>query len=66
MTDYIVIAVLVIVIGSAIFYIIREKKRGTKCIGCPSGGKCGSCNSCGGSCGNGGSCDCDMDDNKTE
>lgn len=58
MTDYIVIAILVVVIGSAIAYIIWEKKRGTKCIGCPSGGKCGSCNSCGGSC------SCDIDETK--
>jgi hypothetical protein len=50
MTDYIVIAILVVVIGSAIAYIIREKKRGTKCIGCPSGANCGSCKNCSGNC----------------
>ena len=46
MQDYIILAVLACVIAGVIFYIIREKKRGAKCIGCPyakqCGGKCGS------------------------
>lgn len=34
-----VIALLVIV-TLAVSYIVREKKRGTKCIGCPYAGSC--------------------------
>ena len=54
MTDIIVIAILLIIVGSASAYIIRTKKKGAKCIGCPMSGNC--CNSKNGkdSC----SCDC--------
>ena len=45
--DYIAIAVIVLIVGAAAFYIIRAKKRGEKCVGCPyakqCGGKCGGC-----------------------
>ena len=44
MIDYIVGAVLGILIGAAIAYIIREKKRGAACIGCPAAGTCGAKN----------------------
>ena len=44
MKDIIIIAVIALVLGAALFYIIRAKKRGEKCIGCPYS-KC-----CGGSC----------------
>ncbi len=37
MTDLIVIAILVVVVGLALGYIIRARKRGVKCIGCPEG-----------------------------
>lgn len=40
MTDFIVMAVLVLIIGGAVLYIKRAKKKGANCIGCPSGGKC--------------------------
>ena len=60
MTDYILLAIIVVIIGAAVAYIIREKKRGTKCIGCPSGGACsGHCCGCNGSCG------CDTDDTES-
>lgn len=39
MTDLIVIAILVVMIGAALAYIIREKKRG-RCIGCPDADRC--------------------------
>jgi len=45
MTNIIVIAVVSAVIAAAAGYVYKEKKRGAKCIGCPSGG-CSSC-SCG-------------------
>ena len=40
MTDFIVILIIIAIVGVATAYIIREKKRGTKCIGCPSAGTC--------------------------
>lgn len=40
MVDFIIVAVLVIVIGAAVVYIRKAKKSGAKCIGCPSGGNC--------------------------
>ena len=52
MTDLILVAVIAVIVGGAIAYIRKEKKRGVRCIGCPSGGACsGTCGSCGG-CGN--------------
>lgn len=52
MTDLIVIAVVLLIVGGAVAYIIRAKKRGVKCIGCPEGkacsGRCGGvCSGCG-------------------
>ena len=48
MKDLIVILILALIIGAALFYIIKTKKSGTKCIGCPSGGckNCPSANKC--------------------
>jgi len=40
MADIIIGIVLLIVVGAAIVYIVREKKRGVKCIGCPNAGTC--------------------------
>ena len=49
MEDIVVIAVLLVILGAAIFFICREKKRGRKCIGCPGGGECtGNCAGCSG------------------
>ena len=46
MIDFIILAVLVIILGAAIFYIVKEKKKGTVCIGCPNAGTCaGKCDS---------------------
>lgn len=38
--DLIVIVILVFLLGSAIAYIIKEKKKGVKCIGCPMAKTC--------------------------
>lgn len=46
MTDLIIIAVLLAVLGLAAGYVIKAKKRGQKCIGCPHSKECTSC-SCG-------------------
>lgn len=40
MSDVIVIVVISVIIGVAVAYIVKEKKRGTKCIGCPVEGTC--------------------------
>ena len=46
-TDIIVIIIIALIIGGASFYIIRAKKRGQKCIGCPDAKTCsGNCASC--------------------
>ena len=41
MENLILIVILVLIIGSAIAYIVKEKKKGVRCIGCPAAGKCG-------------------------
>ena len=45
MTDIVIILILAAVLGLAAAYVIREKKKGRKCIGCPGGcpGGCGGC-----------------------
>ena len=43
MTNIIVIAVIVLTVGSAAAYVIRAKRNGKKCIGCPSGSSCKEC-----------------------
>ena len=43
MVDIILILILAAIVGSAALYIYMAKKRGTKCIGCPSAGSCRSC-----------------------
>ena len=40
MADIIVIIILVLLTGGAAAYMIRAKKNGVKCIGCPAGGSC--------------------------
>jgi len=48
----IAIAAIVIIIGGAVLYIIKAKKSGKKCIGCPDSSSCsGSCHSCSCGCG---------------
>ena len=50
LTDIIAIIVIAICVGGAILYIIKAKKSGKKCIGCPYASTCGStgrkCSSC--------------------
>ncbi len=48
---YIAIAAILLIVGGAIAYIIRAKKSGKKCIGCPESGSChaqkgGGCGHC--------------------
>lgn len=55
MADFIIVAVLLALVGAAVRYIVKAKKSGAKCIGCPASGECahkqnpasGSCCTCG-------------------
>ena len=50
--DYIVIGVIALIIGGAVAYIIKAKKSGKRCIGCPDSAKCsGNCGCCSCGCG---------------
>ncbi len=40
MIDIVLVLILLLVIGAAVAYIVRAKKKGTKCIGCPASGTC--------------------------
>ena len=51
MMNIIVILIVAIIVGVAIAYIIREKKRGVKCIGCPAAATCPNSGKCMGNCG---------------
>lgn len=51
MTDIIIIAVIVVILAAAIGYVIKAKKSGAKCIGCPSAKQCSS-HKCGCGCHN--------------
>lgn len=41
MENLIIIAVLILILGFAGFYIYKAKKSGKKCIGCPNSCSCG-------------------------
>ena len=43
MENAILIAVLIAILGGAAFAVIRAKKRGQKCLGCPYSGCKGGC-----------------------
>ncbi|MBE6708507.1 MAG: FeoB-associated Cys-rich membrane protein [Ruminococcaceae bacterium] len=53
MQNIIVIGVIVLIVGFAVFYVYKAKKSGKKCIGCPDSGICksGGCSACGCDCG---------------
>ena len=38
--DFIIITVILLIIGAAVFYIIKAKKHGQKCIGCSHSKTC--------------------------
>lgn len=40
MENLLIAAILLILVGAAIVYLVKAKKNGAKCIGCPSGGNC--------------------------
>lgn len=45
MENVIVVVILAMIIGAAVWYLVRAKKKGESCVGCPyakqCGGKCG-------------------------
>ncbi len=41
--DFIIIGIIAAIVILALVYIIRAKKSGKKCIGCPDEKSCGSC-----------------------
>lgn len=54
MLNFIVWSIVLLILGGAIWYIIRAKKKGVKCIGCSAGAMCsGSCNGMCEGCSNG-------------
>ncbi len=47
MKDFIIILIIVLIALAIVVYLVRAKKRGEKCIGCPYAKKCASkCNNC--------------------
>ncbi|MBQ2729556.1 MAG: FeoB-associated Cys-rich membrane protein [Clostridia bacterium] len=50
-TTVITVVIIAAILGFAIYYIVRSKKQGRKCIGCPDSASCPSakngCCSCG-------------------
>ena len=56
--DWIVVAIIALIVGGALAYIIKAKKSGKRCIGCPDSGSCcagktnagGGCKGCNGAC----------------
>ena len=46
--DYSILALVVLIVAAAGYFIYRAKKRGQKCIGCPHGGTCSGNCSCSG------------------
>ena len=51
MENFLILTFVVLILGSAILYIRKEKKKGVKCIGCPDAAACsGNCSGCPGRC----------------
>ena len=40
MADVIVVIILVVIIGGAVAYLVKAKRSGVTCVGCPAGGSC--------------------------
>ena len=57
-TDIGILIAVVIIVGGALWYIIKKKRSGARCIGCPDSKTCsGSCASC---------CGCQKSNEETE
>ncbi|MBQ8767833.1 MAG: FeoB-associated Cys-rich membrane protein [Clostridia bacterium] len=65
MENFIIIAIVVLIVAFAVAYIVKAKKKGAKCIGCPAGGNCSGNTEKNSSCSCGGcSCGCENSDIK--
>ncbi len=40
MINYILIGILAVIVGGAVFFLLRAKQKGQTCIGCPHAGQC--------------------------
>lgn len=40
MTDLFVLGIIVIIVACAVAYLVKAKKSGARCVGCPDGGQC--------------------------
>ena len=49
MENWIIAGIILIILAAVITYIVKAKKKGAKCIGCPSGSCCSN-NKCDCSC----------------
>ena len=58
MIDIVMILILLVIIGSACFYIVKAKRNGEKCIGCSMSKQCASKNQ------DGTVCNCHSEKNK--
>lgn len=43
MADVIVVGIVLVFVCAAIWYLWKEKRKGTRCVGCPSSGCCSGC-----------------------
>jgi len=51
MENVIIIAIVALTVGLAVWYIRKEKRRGVHCVGCPESKTCsGQCAGCKGGC----------------
>jgi len=66
MENVILIFVLAVILGGAIAYIVKAKKNGVKCIGCPAGGSCGQKGGFCSGCAGGEGCGCSGRRNDTQ
>ena len=48
MENIIIVVVLLAVLGLAVRYVVKAKKNGQKCIGCPHARECANKGNCGG------------------
>ena len=51
MIDYIIIGIVILLVAASGWYILSQKKKGVKCIGCPDAETCsGNCSGCNRNC----------------
>ncbi len=41
--DLLVLLLIAAILGGAGWYLLRSRKKGKKCVGCPHSGSCGGC-----------------------